>query len=59
MSAAVDRERRRQERERAPEVHATAISKEKARLTALRDPTRKPEHWTERWARKERKRRQT
>lgn len=49
--AAVLRERRRQEKERAPKLHGT-----KKRGKELRDPTRKKDHWTVRWARAEAKR---
>lgn len=53
VPAAVLRERRRAERERAPKIHGTLLSQEKARGKDLRDPTKKPEHWTVRWARRE------
>lgn len=55
VPAAVLRERRRAEKARAPKVHGTLLSQEKARLRDSRDPTKKPEHWTKRWARSEAK----
>jgi hypothetical protein len=57
VPAAVLRERRRAERARAPKIHGTLLAEMKARGKDLRDPTKKAEHWTKRWARAEAKKR--